>query len=168
MSTLSTVVSLSSLLMLYIYLGLGPSLLRISHEDHLIQMPIQLPADANLSSPQIKLVNDWSEGFLEMNVEILGKPLHKDFRRLVYPRSLGEPEQNKEEWLKEITGIIGFGIGSVSHATCYLNLLSPQLNLPLQTTTHSIIEAPGRVVTHVRILILFRLTSASTSCVFIR
>ena len=128
MSTLSAVVSLFGLLMLYIYLGLEPSLLRNSREDHLsyiLQMPIQLPADANLSSSQIKLISDWNGGFLEMNVEILGKHLHKDFRRLVYPRSLGEPEQNKEEWLKEITGIMSFGIRSVGHTTCYSNLLPP-------------------------------------------
>jgi hypothetical protein len=100
-----------------------PSLLRISDEDHLsyfAQMPTQLPAGTNLSSPQIKLVNDWNDGFTEMNVEIIGKHLHKDFRRLVYPRSIGQPEQNKEEWLKELSVGFGFGIGfDVGHTRCY-------------------------------------------------
>jgi len=74
-------------------------------------MATQLPADVNLNSPQITLINEWNEGFKQMDVDILAKCLHKDFRRVVYPRSIGQPEQNKEEWLKEITAIIGFATG---------------------------------------------------------
>jgi len=89
-----------------------------------------------------------------MNVEIIGKYLHKDFRRTVYPRSIGQPEQNKEEWLKELSVGFAFATGfDVGHTLCYLNLLPPAKSA-LQTTVHSIIEAPGRVVVHVRIPIL--------------
>ena len=74
-------------------------------------MPVQLPADINLSSPQIQLINEWNDGFATLNVELLVKPLHKDFRRVIYPKSIGLPEQNKEDWTKEITGILGFATG---------------------------------------------------------
>ena len=74
-------------------------------------MSFKLPADTDLSSPQIKLLVEWNEGFQQLNADLLGKLVHKDFRRVVYPRSIGHPEQNKEEWLQEITGIIGFTTG---------------------------------------------------------
>jgi hypothetical protein len=45
---------------------------------------------------------------MDMNVDVLAKHLHKDFRRSIHPRSLNLPEQNKEEWIKEITGIMSF------------------------------------------------------------
>jgi len=64
-----------------------------------------------------------------MNVDALGKQLHKDFRRVYYPQSMGYPEQNKEGWIKETTGMIGFATG-------------------FDTIAHSIIETPGRVVIH--------------------
>ena len=89
-------------------------------------MPLQLPADTNLSSPQIKLITEWHEAFLQRNVDTAVKPLHKDFRRVVYPRSMGFPEQNKDEWLKELTGILGLATGfDVGHTPCYSNLLPP-------------------------------------------
>ena len=57
------------------------------------------------SSPQIKLIHEFDRGFLEKDVKIIGKPLHKDFRHIVYPRSLGVPAETKEEWLKKMEGI---------------------------------------------------------------
>jgi len=74
-------------------------------------MPFQLPAGTNLSSPQIKLLSDWTDAFTEMNAENIGKHMHKDFRRLVYPRSLGQPEQSKEDALKELSEFLGFLTG---------------------------------------------------------
>ena len=62
-------------------------------------------------SPQIQLFNEFNRGFKERSVDLLGKPLHKDFRRCTYPRSLNQPEQNKEEWLKHFGGIIAFTTG---------------------------------------------------------
>jgi hypothetical protein len=83
-------------------------------------MPTQLPAGTNLSSPQIKLIGGLFEGVTEMNVETIGKHLHKDLRRSIYPRSLGLPEQSKEDLLKEISGIIGITTGmDVGHTICY-------------------------------------------------
>ena len=89
-------------------------------------MPIQLPADTDLSSPQIKLITEWNEGFLQRNVDLLVKHMHKDFRRVAYPRSMGIPEQNKEEWLTEITGMLGLATGAnVGHTPSYSYFLPP-------------------------------------------
>jgi hypothetical protein len=83
-------------------------------------MASQLPAGTSLSSPQIKLINDWYKGITELNIEIVGKHLHKDFRRSIYPKSIGLPEQSKEECLKEVSGFIGVATGAdVGHTHCY-------------------------------------------------
>ena len=84
-------------------------------------------------------------------MDVLGKHLHKDFRRSVYPRSLGLPQQNNEEWLKEVGGVMGFATGfNVGQTACCSNLPSPAKSAS-QTTVHSIIEAKGKVVIHIRI-----------------
>jgi hypothetical protein len=89
-------------------------------------MPTQLPAGTNLSSPQIKLISDWNDGFTEMNVEMIGKLMHKDCRRSIHPRSIGQPEQSKEEALKELSGILAVITGiNVGHTLCCSNLLPP-------------------------------------------
>jgi len=85
-------------------------------------MPSQLPADTNLSSPQIKLLSDWNDGLTEMNVETTGRQLHKDFRRSIHPRSLDQPEQSKEEMLKEISELTSFA-DEFHVGPCHSNLL---------------------------------------------
>jgi hypothetical protein len=57
-----------------------------------------------------------------MNVENLGKLLHKDFRRTIYPQYMGLPEQSKEDILKEASAIMGIATGlDVGHILCYEN-----------------------------------------------
>ena len=89
---------------------------------HFVQMPTQLPADVNLDSPQIKLINEWNRGFMEKNADILANCVHKDFHRVVLPRSMGQPAQNKEEWIKDITAIISFATEfDVGYLACHAN-----------------------------------------------
>ena len=59
-------------------------------------------------------------------METFAKHMHQDFRRSVHPRSLGQPEQSKEEALKEISGFLSFATGfDVGHTPYYLDLLPP-------------------------------------------
>jgi len=59
-------------------------------------------------------------------MEVFVSYLHKDFRRSVHPRSLGQPEQNREEALKEVSELLDFVTGvDVGHTPCYSNLLHP-------------------------------------------
>jgi hypothetical protein len=55
-----------------------------------------------VDSAQVKLVRTILEGMKTGDVDLLAKPLHKDLRRITYPRSLGRPEYNKEDWLQQI------------------------------------------------------------------
>ena len=58
-------------------------------------------------SPQIKLIQECSRGFQTRDPAIIAKYLHKDFRNFTYPRSLGQPDQTKEEFLECWAGVIG-------------------------------------------------------------
>ena len=57
-------------------------------------------------SPQIKIVSEFVRGFKESDTALLAKHLHKDFRRIIHPRSLGVPDLNREEWLENMAGVL--------------------------------------------------------------
>ena len=58
------------------------------------------------NSPQVKLFREWGQGIQTRDLGLISKGLHKDFRFVVYPRSLGKPEQTREEWLGQIAGVL--------------------------------------------------------------
>jgi hypothetical protein len=60
----------------------------------------------NPDSPQIKLFHECSRGFRKRHLDVAAETLHKDFRYVPYPRSLGHPEQTKEEFLVYWAGIV--------------------------------------------------------------
>jgi hypothetical protein len=55
---------------------------------------------ADSDSSQIKLFRECSRAFLTRDTALLAKTTHADYRYVPYPRSLGEPEQKKEEFLE--------------------------------------------------------------------
>lgn len=59
-------------------------------------------------SPQINLVNEWYRALKARDLELIKKPLHKDHVRITHPRSLGKPDQGREEWLEEFGASLGF------------------------------------------------------------
>ena len=61
---------------------------------------------ASSDSPQVNLIQEWGQGFHKRDLSLLEKALHKDFRYITYPRSLGKPEQTREEWLGQIAGVL--------------------------------------------------------------
>jgi len=82
-------------------------------------------------SPQVRLMHSLVEGFRNKDMDHVAKLLHKEHRRITYPRSIGKPEQTKEEYLRHTGEVMG-------------------LWLDADPTVHSIIEAPGgKVVMHV-------------------
>jgi hypothetical protein len=58
-------------------------------------------------SPQLKLAKSLIEAFSKRNVDDLAKILHKDHRRIYYPRSLGKPDLTRENWLKYTADVVG-------------------------------------------------------------
>jgi hypothetical protein len=58
-------------------------------------------------SPQLKFFRECGQDSKRTgDLGSIANILHKDFRYLAYPRSLGQPEQTKEEWLERWTGIM--------------------------------------------------------------
>ena len=56
-------------------------------------------------SPQLKVFHECGQGLEAKNPDLIAKTLHKDFRNVTYPRSLGIPEQTGEEWVGHWMGI---------------------------------------------------------------
>jgi hypothetical protein len=66
-----------------------------------------LMADSeNSDSPQIKLFREIGWAFQMGDPVLIAKTMHKDYRYIPYPRSLGQSEKTKEEFLEHWTGII--------------------------------------------------------------
>jgi hypothetical protein len=51
-------------------------------------------------SPQVKLIHEWARGFRTRDLDAIASTLHKDYRYVGYPKSLGKKEETKEEWLE--------------------------------------------------------------------
>ena len=61
---------------------------------------------------QVKLVNECIQSVNEMNWNNVGRYLHKDFQRVLHPKSLGVPTQKKEAFLKHYSELgTGYGVG---------------------------------------------------------
>lgn len=59
-------------------------------------------------SPQVELIRSFAQGYEKMDPDHLAKHCHRDLRRVIYPRSLGLPEETKEQWLERITELMSF------------------------------------------------------------
>ena len=81
------------------------------------------------NSPQVKLMLSLIEGLRTRDMEVVANLLHKDLRRVTYPRSLGRPEYNKEEWLVQAAGLLGLFAedGQVSYSYVGRCFESPNL-----------------------------------------
>lgn len=59
-------------------------------------------------SAQVKFIlGEWRQAFEKRDLDLIAKHLHKDYRHTSYPRSLGEPDQTREQWLERFAGILG-------------------------------------------------------------
>ena len=81
----------------------------------------------NFDSSQVKLMHEWDQGFEKKDPSLIAKSLHKDYRHTLYPRSLGKPEQTREQWLEYIAGVVSLWtdreVSCTIYTGCYSNLL---------------------------------------------
>lgn len=61
-------------------------------------------------SSQVKLMHEWGHGFVKMDVNIVAKHLHKDYRHIRYPKSLGLPDETRAEYLQNMAKVISIWI----------------------------------------------------------
>ena len=59
------------------------------------------------NSPQVKLLRSFFEGIGKRDVDSIADQVHKDFRRVNYPRSVSRPECDKEGWIQRVTELFG-------------------------------------------------------------
>jgi hypothetical protein len=96
-------------------------------------------------SPQLKLMHSFIEGFKNRDLDQIAKLLHKDHRRITYPRSLGKPEQTKEEYLQHSAELVKLWVDSDVSCTRdrHSNPL-PQLNRPHSRSSIPSLKLRGR------------------------
>ena len=70
-------------------------------------------------SAQVKFIREWGQGFQKKDANALASGLHKDFRMVTYPKSLGKPEQNKEQWVAELSKIFPLWLETTASPFCY-------------------------------------------------
>ena len=77
-------------------------------------------------SPQVKVALSFVEGVDKRDVKNVAKLLHKDYRHIPYPRSMGRAVENKDEWLQRIKDVMEFWTDDckASQVGCCLKLLS--------------------------------------------
>ena len=69
-------------------------------------------------------MRDWAEAFKKKDLDFIAKTLHKDYRHTIYPRSIGRPDQTREEWLEHIIPFLNLWDDfEVSRASCSFDLL---------------------------------------------
>ena len=108
-----------------------------------------MSSQGTADSPQVKVIRSFAQGIEKMDADQIISVLHKDHRRVTYPRSIGRADENREEWAKRIVEVVSLWTKcAVRHAG---QTSLPLANLLPQATFHSIIEAPGgKVIAHVR------------------
>jgi hypothetical protein len=77
-------------------------------------------------SAQVKLVHEWGRGFQARDLDLIEKALHKDYRYALYPKSLGKPEETREEWLARFAGVLSLWAADqeeVNHTGYFLDPL---------------------------------------------
>lgn len=81
---------------------------------------------SNPGSQKVELILKLVRAFEMKNMDFLETHVHKDYRRITYPRSLGKAEQTGEEWLQDSAEIMNLwtGDGKASYTSSYLNLFS--------------------------------------------
>jgi hypothetical protein len=106
---------------------------------------------ADSDSPQIKLFRECSRAFLTRDTALLAKTTHADYRYVPYPRSLGKPEQKKEEFLEHWAEAMSHWTPDteVGCIGCSSDPFTATKSLP-QPTFRFITDTPGIVVAHVR------------------
>ena len=88
-------------------------------------------------SPQVKLIHELVRAFETQDLNFLEKHMHDDLRRVNYPRSLGQPEQTKKDWLQGLRDNMSFWTGDSKVSSTVLNSNLSGLAEPLPTADRS-------------------------------
>ena len=119
--------------LLYITRGSHPRGINPTY-DHFLSMS----SSEATNSPQVNLLLSFFDAFRKIDLKLVGNHLHKDLRRLTYPKSLGRGEQTKEEYLQHAGKYMALWTEcDVSHGSVYRSNL-------LLSGHHSLLFIPSQ------------------------
>ena len=99
-------------------------------------------------TPQLKAARRWIDAYNTLDINEIDGLFPKNYKHLTLPKSMGLPEETKEEYLQRYGGFLSvftkFEVRT-KHPTAALELMNHS-----QTTYHDVTEVPGKVIIHVR------------------
>lgn len=88
------------------YIPQGLTLYGTTTEKSTFDCFVQMSSSESTDSPQVHLVRSAMEATRKRDAGYLAEHMHRDLRRIIYPRYLGKPEQNREEWFQHATEVM--------------------------------------------------------------
>lgn len=101
------------------FIALGPEIQTLDLPLYPQKPSMSGPETAD--SPQVKLTRSLIGSMTTKDIDFFHKFLHKDFRRVTYPKSISRPEYDKEGWIQQIAELFTIwpeGGGEVSCIGC--------------------------------------------------
>jgi len=58
------------------------------------------------NSPQLKAAHDWIDAYLTRDIDRIGAVASRDYTHQTLPKSIGLPEERREEYIKRCGGLL--------------------------------------------------------------
>jgi hypothetical protein len=106
------------------------------------------------STPQLNFVKEWLESYITLDTKNTEPFLSQNYRHEMFPKSSDAPDQTKkahvEAWGTILSSMNKLEVGSIQQVPENPTSGSETDIHRLQLTAHEVVEAPGKVVVHVR------------------
>ena len=63
-------------------------------------------ATVDASTPQLKVVQKWIDAYVSLDINNLNTVFSKDYKHQTLPKSMGIPEETKDEYIKRYGGVL--------------------------------------------------------------
>ena len=63
-------------------------------------------ATVDASTPQLKVVQKWIDAYVSLDISNLDTVFSKDYKHQTLPKSMGIPEETKDEYTKRYGGVL--------------------------------------------------------------
>jgi hypothetical protein len=108
-------------------------------------------ANFDASTPQLKLVKKWIEALVALDMNKIGTLLTRNFKYQSFPKTIDVPEQTKGTFVQWFGGVFASMTKMEVRIQRWRPPSSSQTDIHPQLIIHEMIEAPGKIVVHVRL-----------------
>lgn len=77
-------------------------------ETPTVNRPPQMSSTETTGSPRAQFFAFFLEEYKYKDINRVAQYLHKDHRRITYPKSIGKPDQTKEEYIKHTGEVMNY------------------------------------------------------------